>query len=129
MLKTITMLNEKGEETKVPFMATARTPRRYKQVFGRDLFRDCLVLSEGAENAATEGAENADELLDFVERLAFIMATQASGADFKGICADVDAAMGDWLDTLDSAALAAGAEEIIGVYLDNKRTGSKAKKK
>lgn len=119
MLRSLTMMDSRGEKINVPFMATARTPRRYKQIFGRDLMKDFELITGG------EADEQA--MLEVAERLAFVMHAQAAGKDFKEISRDAEGAVADWLDTLDSFAITGNLLEIVSVYSDAKRMGSETK--
>ena len=119
MLKQIPVFDAEGQEASMVLMATARTPRRYKQLFGRDLYADFESI--------TEGETDEDERTAVVERLAFVMHCQAAGADFKAVSANAEDAMADWLDTLDSTAITGNALEIVSVYLENRRMGSETK--
>ena len=120
MYKVITLKTDEGEDIKVPFLANAATPFRYKSLFGKDL----LLLFQKAVN------EDGVYDIDFVSELAFVMSMQAKskkeGLDLSTINRDN---MLEWLEQFGGFELFNHANEIMSVYLGNEETTSKEKKK
>ena len=65
----------------VPFKATGNTPRLYRTVFRRDIFRDINELAKAVDKANKEGIDRGSVLdvasLEIFENVAYIMAKQA----------------------------------------------------
>ena len=98
----------------VKLCGNAATAVRYKQVFRNDL----LMSFKGMT------AEDFDT--DVVKQLAFIMMQQAAGADFKQVTFDDFIS---WLEQFEETEVLEAAAEIIGCWLQNTKTLTKAKKK
>lgn len=117
MIETITLLKADGETSDdVTMLANGATSIYYKQIFGEDLIR---MMSRSASDLS-----NLDG--NFVNKLAFIMAMNARHEDMKKLSFDNFV---DWIAEYDSGCLIEKQNEIVGVYLSTKKTGSKAKKK
>lgn len=97
-----------GKET--GFLANASTPFRFKNVFNIDLIS---LLSKGDDGA-----------VDDYERLAFIMAKQAEKADMSTLTAED---FYTWLESYEFTDLVEALPEIIGLYMQNKKTNSDPK--
>lgn len=97
-----------GKET--GFLANASTPFRFKNVFNIDLIS---LLSKGDDGA-----------VDDYERLAFIMAKQAEKADMSTLTAED---FYTWLESYEFTDLVEALPEIIGLYMQNKKTTSDPK--
>lgn len=97
-----------GKET--GFLANASTPFRFKNIFGIDLIS---LLAKGDEGA-----------VDDYERLAFVMAKQAEKADMNTLTAE-DFYL--WLESYEFTDLVEALPEIIGLYMQNKKTNSDPK--
>lgn len=97
-----------GKET--GFLANASTPFRFKNVFNIDLIS---LLSKGDDGA-----------VDDYERLAFIMAKQAEKADMSTLTAED---FYTWLESFEFTDLVEALPEIIGLYMQNKKTNSDPK--
>lgn len=85
-------------------VANAATPFRFKQVFHKDLFS---VLGN-EERAAEEGVET-------ITQLAYIMTKQAEKADMNKLSED---GFIDWLEDFPPMAFVDSAEEILNAYMD-----------
>ena len=97
-----------GKET--GFLANASTPFRFKNVFNIDLIS---LLAKGDDGA-----------VDDYERLAFIMAKQAAKADMSTLTAED---FYTWLESFEFTDLVEALPEIIGLYMQNKKTNSDPK--
>lgn len=84
--------------------ANAATPFRFKQVFHKDLFS---VLGN-EERAAEEGVET-------ITQLAYIMTKQAEKADMNKLSED---GFIQWLEDFPPMAFVDSAEEILNAYMD-----------
>ena len=103
-----------GDE-EIAFKATASTPRRYRQRFGRDLFVDITTLVTNAQNGLTAGD------LECFENVAYIMAKQAD----PNIPEDPD----EWLDQFETLDIYQVLPEIIQLWGLNAMTIDEPKKK
>lgn len=101
-------------DNSVILCGNAATAVRYKQVFRNDL----LMAFKGMT------AEDFDT--DVVKQLAFIMMKQSENADFKQITFDDFIS---WLEQFEETDILEAAAEIIGCWLQNTKTLTKAKKK
>ena len=111
MYKTITI---DGRE--MGFAANAATPFRFKQTFHKDLF----YILGNETRAAEEGVET-------ITQLAFIMAKQAEKADMNKL--NIDDYI-EWLEGFEAAAWIDPdvVNEIMGLYYGNMDGLSRAKK-
>lgn len=105
----------------IKFKASAGTPRRYRQVFRRDMMKDMAQLinkikPEGDEIALTEID------LEIFENVAYIMARQG---DFDNTPDTPD----DWLDQFDLFPFYDVFPQIIELWGDNVETMVDSKKK
>lgn len=100
--------------TTIPMRATAATAIRYRQVFGKDLIVELAREKAEAEN------------LEIIQKLAFIMAKAAEGADMNTLSVRMYI---DWLDERDYMDLVDALPDVIGLYMAGKGTLSDAKKK
>lgn len=109
-----------GREVK--FRATARTPRLYRALIGRDMISDMNKLMK-----AYEKKKESDESLDIVdlqifEDVAYIMARHAD-PDIAEKTAD------DWLDTFDMFSVYTILPHILELWAINTKQTSQSKKK
>lgn len=109
MYKTITI---DGKE--MGFAANAATPFRFKQTFHKDLF----YILGNETRAAEEGVET-------VTQLAFIMAKQAEKADMNKLNND---AFIEWLEGFSPMAFVDASEAILNAYMDQTTSTAEAKK-
>jgi len=109
-----------GKEVK--FRATARTPRLYRVVIGRDMIQDMNRLIK----AYNRKKENDDELdvidLQIFEDVAYAMARHAN-PDIEQKTAD------EWLDTFNVFSIYEVLPHIIELWAINTKQTSTAKKK
>ena len=101
-------------EKLVKLCGNAATAVRYKQVFRNDLLMSFKGMS----------AEDFD--VDVVKQLAFIMLKQSENADFKQVTFDDYI---EWLEQYEETDILNAAADIIGCWLQNTKTLTKAKKK
>lgn len=109
-----------GREVK--FRATARTPRLYRMVIGRDMIQDMNKLMKAYERKK----QNDDELdvidLQIFEDVAYAMARHAN-PDIEQKTAD------EWLDTFNVFSIYEILPHILELWALNTKQTSTAKKK
>ena len=109
-----------GREVK--FRATARTPRLYRMVIGRDMIQDMNKLMKAYESKK----QNDDELdvidLQIFEDVAYAMARHAN-PDIEQKTAD------EWLDTFNIFSIYEVLPHILELWALNTKQTSTAKKK
>ena len=106
----------------VKFRATARTPRLYRAIIGRDMIQDMNKLMKAYERKK----QNEDDLdvidLQIFEDVAYIMARHAN-PEMEEKTAD------DWLDTFDMFSIYEVLPHVLELWAINARQTSTAKKK
>ena len=110
-----------GKEVK--FRATARTPRLYRAIIGRDMIVDLNRLQKKLKKVEA-GEEKSFDLVDLqiFEDTAYIMARHAV-PDMKEQTAD------DWLDTFDMFSIYEILPQILELWALNTKQTSTPKKK
>lgn len=118
MDKTITI---DGKE--VTFRATARTPRLYRSLVGRDMIVDMNKLQKVYKETQS-GEKDSFDILDLqvFEDTAYIMARQAN-PDMEEKTAD------EWLDGFDMFSIYEILPQILDLWVINTKQTSTAKKK
>lgn len=101
----------------VGFRATASTPMRYRNRFGRDIFDDLLSI----QNDISQNKEFSLKSLEAFEFLSYIMAKQYDPS--------IPDTPEDWLDEFESFSIYEYLSEIMDVWARNESTTSTAKKK
>lgn len=106
----------------IEFRATAKTPRLYRAIIGRDMIRDMNKLMKAYERKSKD-----DEDLDVVdlqifEDVAYIMARHAN-PDMEEKTPD------DWLDTFDMFSIYEILPHILELWAVNVKQTSTNKKK
>lgn len=110
------------DEKEVKFRATARTPRLYRMLIGRDMISDMNKLQKAYEKRRTEGDELAIGDLQIFEDTAYVMARHAD-PDMEAKTAD------EWLDSFNMFSIYEILPEILKLWAINTRTTSTSKKK
>ena len=110
------------DDKQVKFRATARTPRLYRALIGRDMIKDMNRLKKAYDNKEKE-----DEDLDIIdlqifEDVAYVMARHAN-PDIEEKTAD------DWLDTFNMFSVYTVLPQILDLWKMNTLQTSQAKKK
>lgn len=110
MYKEITLKDPYGNKKKVPMLANAATPIRFKMLFHADILKG-IIGSDGE--------------IDFniVSKLAYLMNGQALG---KVQTLNDDDYI-SWLEQFDSAAFMDNMMDIFGVYRESEENSSKPK--
>lgn len=109
---TKNIIFEGGRET--AFTSNAATPIRYRQIFGEDLMT--AITQTGASSLS----------LDMVKRLAYVMALQGAGGDFRGASEET---LISWLEDYEEMDFIDHAQDIISIWIDSSKRTSTAKKK
>lgn len=107
----------------IKFRATARTPRLYRAIIGRDMIADMNRLQKTVkdiENGKTDALDVVD--LQIFEDSAYIMARHAD-PDLEWKTPD------DWLDTFDMFSIYEILPQIFELWTMNLRQTSTPKKK
>lgn len=106
----------------VKFRATARTPRLYRAIIGRDMIQDMNKLMKAYERKK----QNEDDLdvidLQIFEDVAYIMARHAN-PEMEEKTPD------EWLDTFDMFSIYEVLPHILELWAINVKQTSTAKKK
>ena len=98
-------------ETKIPFEATAMTDHMADKVFN-------INIAYSMQHAT----ENEDKMPELIRKIAFIMAKRAELGGWRAVENLTEEDFFDWLDSLDSYEIENNAEEILGIYMQNKKT-------
>lgn len=116
----------------VKFRATARTPRLYRAIIGRDMIRDMNALSKAYTKSLTVREDMTEEEkrdaqldatdLEIFENAAYIMARHATPDDIPD---NPD----DWLDGFGMFSIYKVLPELLKLWALNNKTTSEAKKK
>ena len=101
----------------VPFKASAATPRIYRQMFGRDIYRDLERLTEAIDSDNPLDTVS----LEIFENLSYVM---AQSADPEGVPDDINA----WLDQFEIFSIYAILPRIIELWGLNSETQVTSKK-
>lgn len=106
----------------IKFRATARTPRLYRAIIGRDMIQDMNKLMK-AYDRKKKNEEDLDVIdLQIFENVAYIMARHAN-PDMEEKTAD------DWLDTFDMFSIYEVLPHILELWAVNTIQTSQSKKK
>lgn len=115
------------DNKEVEFRATARTPRLYRVITGRDMIIDMNKLSKALKKVQ-EADENGEEIgfttqeLLIFEDSAYVMARHAK-PDLEEKTAD------EWLDTFNLFSIYEVLPQLLELWGENQRTTSTPKKK
>ena len=110
------------DDKEVKFRATARTPRLYRALIGRDMISDMNRLQK-AFNPDNAEESNLDVMnLQIFEDTAYIMARHAN-PDMEEKSAD------EWLDTFNMFSIYEVLPHILELWAINTRQTSTSKKK
>lgn len=109
-----------GKEVK--FRATARTPRLYRAVIGRDMIADMNRLKKSYDRRQTANEELDVMDLQIFEDTAYVMARHAD-PDMEAKTAD------EWLDEFNMFSIYEVLPTILNLWALNTKTTSTAKKK
>lgn len=109
-------------EREVKFRATARTPRLYRALIGRDMISDLNKLQKKFSKVK-EGEETLDVMdLQIFEDTSYIMARHAD-PEIEQKTAD------DWLDTFDMFSIYEVLPQVLELWAINTAQTSTSKKK
>lgn len=110
------------DEREVKFRATARTPRLYRAIIGRDMIQDMNKLIKSFERKK-KGEDELDVIdLQIFEDAAYIMARHAN-PDIEQKTAD------EWLDTFNMFSIFEVLPHILELWAGNTKQTASPKKK
>lgn len=122
-------VNIDGKDVK--FRATARTPRLYRVLIGRDMIQDMNRLSKAYKKASEVSKDATDEEkqdaqlsmvdLEIFENAAYVMARHANP--------EMQMTADEWLDTFEIFSIWQILPEILKLWALNNKTTSTPKKK
>lgn len=115
------------DDKDVEFRATARTPRLYRVIIGRDMIVDMNKLAKKYKNVneakqKNENLQFSSEELQIFEDAAYVMARHAN-PDIEQRTAD------DWLDSFNMFSIYEVLPQLLILWGENQRTTSTPKKK
>lgn len=110
------------EDRDIKFRATARTPRLYRALIGRDMIIDMNKLKKAYEKRKDEGEDIDIANLQIFEDTAYIMARHAN-PDMEEKTAD------EWLDTFNMFSIYEVLPQILDLWAVNTQQTSQSKKK
>ena len=110
------------DDKEVKFRATARTPRLYRMLIGRDMIADMSKLQKAYEKKQKEGEELGITDLQIFEDIAYVMARHAD-PELEEKSAD------EWLDSFNMFSIYEILPEILKLWAINTKTTSVSKKK
>lgn len=110
------------DDKQVKFRATARTPRLYRMLIGRDMIKDMNRLKKAYDKRQEDETELDIIDLQIFEDVAYVMARHAN-PDIEQKTAD------EWLDTFNMFSVYTVLPQILELWKTNTLTTSEAKKK
>lgn len=120
-MNTLTERTVTIDGKEVTFKATARTPRLYRVIFGRDMMQDMAQLRESYTNKAKDGKELSGIDLTLFENLAYVMAKQADP--------EIPGSPDEWLDGFGIFSIYELMPTILELWQTTTATASQTKKK
>lgn len=110
------------DKKEIKFRATARTPRLYRAIIGRDMIADMNRLMK-AFDRKKKGEDDLDVVdLQIFENVAYIMARHANPDT-------IEKTPDEWLDTFDMFSIYEVLPHILELWAINNKQTSVAKKK
>lgn len=106
----------------IKFRATARTPRLYRAIIGRDMIQDMNKLMKAYERKKKEDDDLDVIDLQIFEDVAYIMARHAN-PEIEEKTSD------EWLDTFDMFSIYEILPHILELWAVNVKQTAKSKKK
>lgn len=112
----------------IKFRATARTPRLYRAIIGRDMIQDMARLKKSFQAIEDVKDEEKEDVglsvldLQIFEDTAYIMARQA---DPENVTMSAD----EWLDEFDMFSIYEILPQLLQLWGENIKTTAKPKKK
>lgn len=106
----------------VRLKSSAAIPRMYRNIFGKDIFKDMMALKKAMDRKKKQGDELPVENLEMFENIAYIMAKHA---DPSRVSNDI----GKWLDRFETFSIYQILPEIFELWNLNNKQLEHAKKK
>lgn len=104
----------------VTFKASAAIPRLYRIKFGRDIYKDLLVLQKAVDHEDPSQSGLNSFSLEIFENIAYIMAKHATPS--------IPDQVEDWLDQFDTFSIYTILPELISLWGLNVQTQVQSKK-
>lgn len=103
-------------DVEVAMRASAATAIRYRNTFHGDIMKELMEMN-------TEQIDSS--VIEKIQKLAFIMAKSAEGANMTALTEDDYL---EWLDQFDSLEMMTASKDIVSIYLGGKVSESELKK-
>ena len=120
-MDTTTQRTVEIDGRQITLRATARTPRLYRQTFGRDMMQDMAKLRDAYNARVKDGVDLSMVDLEIFENLAYIMAKQADPS--------IPDSPDDWLDTFGMFSIYEIFPDMLKLWKSSVQTLSEPKKK
>lgn len=125
MYKELELRDFEGNKKSVFLLANAMTAIRYKQLFKIDLMQEFGSMMKASKMNDADATEYLGDRVEMLQRLAFIMHSAAMREDMNKLTLE---GYYEWLEPFDAMTFYEHGEDIIGVYMSQKKASSKAKK-
>lgn len=106
----------------VRLKSSAAIPRMYRNIFGKDIFKDMMALKKAMDRKKKQGDDLPVENLEMFENIAYIMAKHA---DPNHVPNDI----GKWLDHFEAFSIYQILPEIFELWNLNNKQLEHSKKK
>lgn len=106
----------------VRLKSSAAIPRMYRNIFGKDIFKDMMALKKAMDRKKKQGDDLPVENLEMFENIAYIMAKHA---DSNHVPNDI----GKWLDHFETFSIYQILPEIFELWNLNNKQLEHSKKK
>ena len=106
----------------VRLKSSAAIPRMYRNIFGKDIFKDMMALKKAMDRKKKQGDDLPVENLEMFENIAYIMAKHA---DPNHVPNDI----GKWLDHFETFSIYQILPEIFELWNLNNKQLEHSKKK
>lgn len=103
-------------EVEVAMRASAATAIRYRNIFHGDIMKELMEMNPEQIDSS---------VIEKIQKLAFIMAKSAEGANMTTLTEDDYL---EWLDQFDSIEMMTASKDIVSIYLGGKVSESELKK-
>lgn len=103
-------------DVEVAMRASAATAIRYRNTFHGDIMKELMEMNPEQIDSS---------VIEKIQKLAFIMAKSAEGANMTALTEDDYL---EWLDQFDSLEMMTASKDIVSIYLGGKVSESELKK-
>lgn len=109
-----------GKEVKLK--SSAAIPRMYRNIFGKDVFKDMVALKNAMDKKKKDGNNIPIENLEMFENISYVMAKHA---DPQNVPNDI----GKWLDQFEAFSIYQVLPQILELWNLNNKQLEQSKKK